>query len=90
MEIYRRWRFDPARECFEHANDLNALMPLLLMTGDRIRLSRPANQAKTKGQNNVAFACRVQLGETEKCVNLLITAGRASEAVPFSRTFAPS
>ncbi|KAG6370145.1 coatomer WD associated region-domain-containing protein [Boletus reticuloceps] len=29
------WRFDLAREAFERANDLSALMLLLLLTGDR-------------------------------------------------------
>jgi coatomer subunit beta' len=29
------WRFDLARECFESAGDLNALMLLFLSTGDR-------------------------------------------------------
>lgn len=29
------WRFDLAREAFERANDLSALMLLLLSTGDR-------------------------------------------------------
>ncbi len=29
------WRFDLARECFEKAGDLNALMLLLLSTGDK-------------------------------------------------------
>lgn len=36
------WRFDLAREAFERANDLSALMLLLLSTGDREGLQRLA------------------------------------------------
>ena len=39
------WRFDLAREAFERANDLSALMPLLLSTGDREGLQRLAATA---------------------------------------------
>ena len=65
-------------------------MLLLLATGDRIGLSKLAGDAEAKGQNNVAFACRLQLGETEKCVELLVKTGRAPEAALFARTCAPS
>ena len=85
------WRFDLARDCFEHTNDLNALMLLLLATGNRIiRLSKLAGETEAKGQINVAFACRLQLGETDKCVELLVKTGRAPEAALFARTYAPS
>lgn len=39
------WRFDLARECFEKASDLNALMLLLLAIGDRDGLTKLASQA---------------------------------------------
>ena len=84
------WRFDSARDCFEHGNDLNALMLLLLATGDRIGLSRLAGEAEAKGQNVVAFTCLLQLGETDKHVELLVNTGRAPEAALFARTYAPS
>ena len=69
---------------------MNALMLLLLATGDRIGLSRLAGEAEAKGQNNVAFTCRLQLGETDKHVELLVKTGRAPEAALFARTYAPS
>jgi coatomer subunit beta' len=34
------WRFDLARECFEKANDLSALLLLLLAVGDRQGLEK--------------------------------------------------
>ena len=39
------WRFDLARECFEKAGDLNALMLLLLSTGDKAGLRQLAINA---------------------------------------------
>lgn len=41
------WRFDLARDCFEKAGDLSALMLLLLSTGDRNGLQKVAEQAGT-------------------------------------------
>ena len=46
------WHFDLARDCFEHGNDLNALMLLLLATGNRIRLSKLAGEAEAKGRSD--------------------------------------
>jgi coatomer subunit beta' len=39
------WRFDLARECFEKASDLSALMLLLLSIGDRDGLEALATKA---------------------------------------------
>lgn len=41
------WRFDLAKECFDKANDLGALMLLLLSTGDRSGLEDLAAKAST-------------------------------------------
>ncbi|KAF9463704.1 coatomer protein [Collybia nuda] len=84
------WRFDLARECFERANDLSALMLLLMATGDRNGLEALAVKAEEKGQNNLAFATRFQLGDPAACVDLLVKTQRAPEAALFARTYAPS
>ncbi|KDQ15522.1 hypothetical protein BOTBODRAFT_158406 [Botryobasidium botryosum FD-172 SS1] len=84
------WRFDLARECFEKASDLSALLLLHLATGDREGLSTLAKSAAAKGQNNVAFASLLQLGDAEACVDLLVKTERAPEAALFARTYAPS
>ena len=104
------WRFDLAKESFEKANDLSALMLLLLSIGDRKGLSALAKKAGTcisdhhpgadyqcvmlppeeKGQNNLAFAITLQLGDSPACIDLLIKTHRAPEAALFARTYAPS
>ncbi|OSC97980.1 coatomer beta [Trametes coccinea BRFM310] len=84
------WRFDLARESFEKAGDLSALMLLLLAIGDREGLAKLAKQAEEKGQNNLAFATLLQLGDPKPCVDLLIKTHRAPEAAMFARTYAPS
>ncbi|KAH8117836.1 coatomer WD associated region-domain-containing protein [Phellopilus nigrolimitatus] len=83
------WRFDLARECFERADDLSALMLLLLAIGDRPG-SRSSPGRPEKGQNNLAFASRLQLGDTEACVNSLVKTECTPEAALFARTYAPS
>ena len=45
--------------------------------------------AEAKGQNNLAFATRFQLGDAKSCVDLLIKTERAPEAAMFARTYAP-
>ncbi|KAF8642799.1 hypothetical protein AX16_009432 [Volvariella volvacea WC 439] len=84
------WRFDLARECFDKANDLSALMLLLMSVGDREGLVELASKAEEKGQNNLAFAVQLQLGDSKACVDLLIKTNRAPEAALFARTYAPS
>lgn len=84
------WQFDLARRCFENSNDLSSLMLLLLSMGDKPGLERLANSAVAKGQNNLAFAALLQLGNPQACVDLLLKTGRPSEAALFARTYAPS
>lgn len=101
------WKFDLARECFEKADDLSALMLLLLSIGDREGLGMLAKKAGkstiltnvykfkkmfagAKGQNNLAFAITLQLGDVADCVDLLLKTQRAPEAALFARTYAPS
>ncbi|KIJ57284.1 hypothetical protein M422DRAFT_57615 [Sphaerobolus stellatus SS14] len=84
------WRFDLAKECFEKAGDLSALLLLLLAIGDRPGLEKLSEEAVRKGQNNLAFATLLQLGDAKGCVDLLVKTGRAPEAALFARTYAPS
>ncbi|KAF9535194.1 coatomer protein [Crepidotus variabilis] len=84
------WRFDLAREAFVRAEDLSALMLLLLSVGDREGLKALAQKAVAKGQNNLAFAITLQLSDGPACVDLLLQTDRAPEAAVFARTYAPS
>ena len=45
---------------------------------------------EAKGQNNLAFASLLQVGNPAACVDLLIKTQRAPEAAMFARTYAPS
>ncbi|KAL6307108.1 coatomer beta [Sparassis latifolia] len=84
------WRFDLARESFEKAGDLSALMLLLLAIGDQHGLAKLARTAEEKGQNNLAFASLLQLGDPKACVDLLVKTHRAPEAAMFARAYTPS
>jgi coatomer subunit beta' len=83
------WRFDLAKECFEKANDLSALMLLYLAIGDRAGLTKLAKKAEEKGENNLSFATLFQLGDAKACTDLLVKTGRQPEAAMFARTYAP-
>lgn len=43
----------------------------------------------SRGQNNIALASLLQLGDASGCVDLLIKTERAPEAALFARTYAP-
>jgi coatomer subunit beta' len=45
--------------------------------------------AEEKGQNNLAFATLLQLGDKKGCVDLLVNTQRVPEAALFARTYAP-
>ncbi|KAJ3825234.1 coatomer WD associated region-domain-containing protein [Lentinula raphanica] len=86
------WRFDLAKECFENAGDLSALMLLLMSMGvqGQDELLKLAERAEKEGQNNLAWAIWWSMGEKERCVDLLIKTERVSEAAMLARTYAPS
>ncbi|KIK57342.1 hypothetical protein GYMLUDRAFT_46217 [Collybiopsis luxurians FD-317 M1] len=86
------WRFDLAKECFENAGDLGALMLLLMSMGGQgeDELLKLGERAEREGQNNLAWSIWWTTGERERCVELLIKTGRVSEAALFARTYCPS
>ncbi|KAJ3758110.1 coatomer WD associated region-domain-containing protein [Lentinula raphanica] len=81
------WRFDVAKECFENAGDLSALMLLLMSMDELLKL---AERAEKEGQHNLAWVIWWSMGEKERCVDLLIKTERVSEAAMLARTYAPS
>lgn len=84
------WKVSLAEECFTKAGDLSALLLIYCSTGDRDGLQRLAELAAAAGQNNIAFACQLQLGSAESCVDILMSTERLPEAAMFARTYAPS
>ncbi|KAJ3930424.1 MAG: hypothetical protein NXY57DRAFT_870775, partial [Lentinula lateritia] len=74
------WRFDLAKECFENAGDLGALMLLLMSMGGE----------GEGGQNNLAWVIWWSTGARDRCVELLMKTDRVSEAAMFARTYVRS
>jgi coatomer subunit beta' len=81
------WQMDLAQESFEKAGDLPALLLLFTSLSDRAGMERLAKLASTRGQNNIAFAAYLQLGDTQNCVNVLSKTGRLPEAALFARSY---
>ncbi|KAJ4465850.1 coatomer WD associated region-domain-containing protein [Lentinula lateritia] len=83
------WRFDLAKECFENAGDLGALMLLLMSMGGEDELLKLAKRAENEGQNNLAWVIWWSTGARDRCVELLMKTDRVSEAAMFARTYVP-
>lgn len=84
------WQLDLAQEAFEKSKDLAALLLLYTSLSDRSGLERLAELAVSKGQNNIAFAAYLQLGDSAACVDLLAKTDRLPEAALMARTYNPS
>lgn len=86
----QQWKVELAEQAYREAGDLSALLLIYTSTGPQEGMQWLAEQATAKGNNNIAFACRLLTGEKEKCVDVLLDTDRAPEATFFSRTYAPS
>lgn len=84
------WQMDLAQEAFEKANDLPALLLLYSSLSDRSGMERLGALARSKGQNNIAFAAYLQLGDTQSCIDLLSATDRLPEAALFARSYNPT
>lgn len=83
------WQLDLAREAFEKSKDLAALLLLYTSLGDRAGLEKLASLAAEKGQNNIAFASYLQLGDSAACIDLLARTDRLPEAALMARSYNP-
>lgn len=84
------WQLDLAQEAFEKSKDLPALLLLYTSLSDRNGLERLAQAAVAKGQNNIAFAAYLQLGDSASCIELLASTDRLPEAALMARSYNPS
>eukprot|EP00928_Gymnodinium_smaydae_P092347 TRINITY_DN7619_c0_g5_i2.p1 TRINITY_DN7619_c0_g5~~TRINITY_DN7619_c0_g5_i2.p1 ORF type:complete len:690 (-),score=148.95 TRINITY_DN7619_c0_g5_i2:19-1878(-) len=82
--------FNLAMRCFEEAKDINALFLVQTACGDADGLRKTASMAEASGVNNVATLCHLLLGDTKRCTEVLVNAGRLPEAAFFARTYCPS
>lgn len=83
------WQMDLAQESFEKAGDLPALLLLFSSLSDRVGMERLGKLAQSRGQNNIAFAAYLQLGDAKSCIDLLSNTGRLPEAALFARSYHP-
>jgi coatomer subunit beta' len=84
------WQLDLAQEAFEKSKDLAALLLLYTSLADRDGLQRLAQAAVEKGQNNIAFAAYLQLGDSASCIQLLASTDRLPEAALMARSYNPA
>eukprot|EP00286_Rhodomonas_abbreviata_P002203 CAMPEP_0181345854 /NCGR_PEP_ID=MMETSP1101-20121128/32989_1 /TAXON_ID=46948 /ORGANISM="Rhodomonas abbreviata, Strain Caron Lab Isolate" /LENGTH=841 /DNA_ID=CAMNT_0023457873 /DNA_START=220 /DNA_END=2744 /DNA_ORIENTATION=+ len=82
--------FDLAIECLSRARDHPALLLLYSCQGNREGMKQLAEEAAADGKTNVAFVCRLLLGELPACLALLHDTARVPEAAFLARTYLPS
>ncbi|KAK3824930.1 MAG: coatomer WD associated region-domain-containing protein [Benniella sp.] len=85
-----KWRVNLAEECFVHAKDLSGLLLIYTSSGNAQGLLKLAEMAKAAGKSNIAFACYLNLGQVEDCIEILIETERIPEAALMARTYLPS
>jgi coatomer subunit beta' len=79
-----------AEEMFVLAKDIGSLLLLYTSSGNKGKLIQLAKQAEEAGSHNIAFATLWSSGDIDACIDLLLRAGRPSEAVLLSHTYKPS
>nr|CAB3232869.1 coatomer subunit beta'-like [Phallusia mammillata] len=82
--------FGLAQECLRQAQDFGGLLLLATAAGNSNMVKSLAENAETGGKNNVAFLSYFITGQTQKCLDLLISSNRLPEAAFFARTYLPS
>uniref|UniRef100_H2ZKI7 Coatomer subunit beta' n=1 Tax=Ciona savignyi TaxID=51511 RepID=H2ZKI7_CIOSA len=86
----RKCEFGLAQECLRQAQDFGGLLLLATSAGNSTMVKSLADNAKAGGKNNVAFLSYFVTGQTDKCLELLISTNRLPEAAFFARTYLPS
>lgn len=86
----KRANFGLAQQCYKQAGDLAGQFLLATSSGDIDSVKNLANDAQTKGSTNVSFLAAFISGQTDKCLELLISCNRLPEAAFFARTYVPS
>jgi coatomer subunit beta' len=79
-----------AEEMFVLAKDIGSLLLLYTSSGNKEKLIQLAKQAEDAGSHNIAFATLWSSEDIDACIDLLLRAGRPSEAVLLSHTYKPS
>lgn len=62
----------------------------ICLQGDRAGLNQLLDSSIAAGKHNVAFICMFLLGQVDRCVDLLMEAGRLPEAALLARAYTPS
>lgn len=82
--------FAMAADCQSRAKDYGALLLLAASAGKADLMSKIHDESKAAGQHNVSFLTSLLLGDTTKCLDILIETDRLPEAALFARTYCPS
>ncbi|KAF4525282.1 hypothetical protein B566_EDAN009365 [Ephemera danica] len=85
-----RGQFKLAEECLANAQDFGGLLLLASSSCNAEMVQQLEVMAGAAEKNNITFMCNFLLGDTEKCLEILINTERLPEAAFFARTYLPS
>ncbi|CAG0887580.1 unnamed protein product [Cyprideis torosa] len=82
--------FKLSQECLHRAQDFGGLLLMATAAGNAEMLGKLGDSALESGKNNIGFLSHFLLGDTKKCLEVLISTERLPEAAFFARTYLPS
>jgi coatomer subunit beta' len=82
--------FELSEKCFNKSQDYNSLLLFYSSYGDVEGLQKVVEESEKAGKFNVAFEAAYMLGDSERCVDILLKSSRVSEAAFFARSYCPS
>lgn len=83
----QKFNFKLAIESYKKANDLESLFLLYSSFNDKDSLIQLGQEAENNGKNNLSFNCYWTAGDIESAKQLLVKAGRYSEAAIFAKSY---
>lgn len=82
-----KWRVAMAQDCYWLAQDYPLLLLVLLSLNNHQELAKLADAATKAGRYNIAYQAHWLTGNTEACLDLLVTLERYPEAAVFGKNY---
>lgn len=83
-------QFELAEQSFIKSHDFNSLLLFYSSVGDLEGLQKLVEDADKDGKYNVAMQAAFMIGDSDKCIEILVKQKRVAEAAMFARAYAPS
>lgn len=82
--------FALVRDCLQRANDHGGQLLVATAAGDADAIRALGAASGEQGKHNIAFLSAFLLGDTDRCLQILVETSRLPEAAFFARTYMPA